>query len=504
MELLTERYADKIAGILSCYDRVVITGTLPQICYAPGITSWLYAHAIRIFEYPNWADQLRVKIRANAERIAKESGIEIEHLKKSSIRKEDHVQRILKDRGYEPGLVHIISCMEICDSYKPWHDKTTHETYLKPDTAKCLHYYFYFIDERLGLCYLRVPTWCPFRLQFYFNGHNWLASVLKQAGIAYNLLDNAFIELEDLKQAQKRSDRLSVKAIHQILDQYSRMFCPVHKDFDQVYHWSIMQAEYATDIVFKRQSDLQAIYDELIRTAIHTVKPDNIATFLGRKLHGNYKDEIGNNYQVRIEGTRIKHTMGKVSIKMYDKYKVILRIETTVNDVTIFKHYRTVEQRDGTNVAKMANMKKSIYSLAPLQEHLKASNRRYLEFISTFQTHEIGYRNLDQTTKPVKENGRSYRGFNFFDKRDFNLMVAIARGEFNIMGLKSKNLKNIFPEMNSNQVSRLLKRLRLHGLVKRVAKSYKYYLTKLGKMVIASALKLKEFVLVPSLSSAYA
>jgi hypothetical protein len=504
MELLTERYADKITGILSCYDRVVITGTMPQICYAAGLTSWLYAHAIRIFDYPNWADQLRLKIRENAERIAKENGIEIEHIKKSTIRKEDHVQRILKSRGYEPGLVHIISCMETCDSYKPWHDKTTHQNFLKPDTAKCLHYYFYFIDDRLGLCYLRVPTWCPFRLQFYFNGHNWLASELEQAGITYSLLDNAFLQLADFAQAQKLSDQLSVKTIHQILDQYSRMFCPVHEDFDQVYHWSIMQAEYATDIVFKKQSDLQAIYEELIRTAIHTVKPDNIATFLGHKLHGNYEGEMGNNYRVRIEGTRIKHSMGKVSIKMYDKYQIILRIETTVNDVTFFKHYRTVEQRDGTSVAKIANMKKNIYSLAPLQEHLKASNRRYLEFISTFQTNENGYRNLDQTTRPIKENGRSYRGFNFFDKRDLYLMIIIARGEFNISGMKSKNLKAFFPDMNSNQISRLLKRLRLHGLVKRVAKSYKYYLTKLGKTVIATALKLKENVLLPSLSFSYA
>jgi hypothetical protein len=115
MELLTERCADPISGILSCYDRVFITGTMPQICYATGITSWLYAHAIRIFDYPNWADQLSLKIRENTERIAKENDIEIEHIKKSTIQKEDHVQRILKSRGYEPGLVHIISCIKTCD-----------------------------------------------------------------------------------------------------------------------------------------------------------------------------------------------------------------------------------------------------------------------------------------------------------------------------------------------------------------------------------------------------
>ena len=102
-----------------------------------------------------------------------------------------------------------------------------------------------------------------------------------------------------------------------------------------------------------------------LRTAIHTVKPDNIATFLGRKLNGNYQDEMGNRFNTRIEGTRIKHTMGPVSIKMYDKFHLILRIETTVVNVSFFKHYREVEHKDGTRSMAWAEMKKSIYSLAP-------------------------------------------------------------------------------------------------------------------------------------------
>jgi len=65
--------------------------------------------------------------------------------------------------------------MEACPSYQPWHNKQTGKTYLKPDGGKCLHYYFYFLDEELGLTYVRVPTWLPCRLQVYFNGHNWLA-----------------------------------------------------------------------------------------------------------------------------------------------------------------------------------------------------------------------------------------------------------------------------------------------------------------------------------------
>ena len=76
------------------------------------------------------------------------------------------------------------------------------------------------------------------------------------------------------------------------------------------------------------------------------MKPDNIATFLGRKLNGNYQDEMGNRFNTRIEGTRLKHTMGPVSIKMYDKFRLILRIETTVVNVSFFKHLaRGIESR---------------------------------------------------------------------------------------------------------------------------------------------------------------
>ena len=152
--------------MLSCYDRIIVTGTLPGACYAKGMTAFLSAHQIRIFDYPRFAEPLRDRVRERAAELAAAAGVTIEHIAKSHIRKEDVVAKVLAVRGDYPGLVHIISAMEACDSYKPWHDKQTHCTFLRPDTGKCLHYYFYFIDAELGLIYLRVPTWCPFRLQF--------------------------------------------------------------------------------------------------------------------------------------------------------------------------------------------------------------------------------------------------------------------------------------------------------------------------------------------------
>ncbi|GAH13763.1 unnamed protein product, partial [marine sediment metagenome] len=123
------------------------------------------------------------------EKIANKNNIEIEFIKKSHIRKEDIIQKQLKKRGYKPGLVHILSAMEACPSFKPWHDKITGKTFLKGSQNKCLHYYFYFIDKYLGLCYFRVPTWLPFRLQVYVNGHNILKAELDNNNIGYTVID---------------------------------------------------------------------------------------------------------------------------------------------------------------------------------------------------------------------------------------------------------------------------------------------------------------------------
>lgn len=296
MKSFVERHNSKIKGVISCFDRIVLTGTIPGICYAQGMTSFLTAKGIRIFDFTQWAEPLRQEIRDNAEKVASDNDLEIEFIRKKNFRKEDRINDIIKQRGTHPGLVHIYSAMEACTAYKPWHNKKTHITYLKTVPGKCLHYYFYFINAELGLCYLRVPTWAPFRLQFYCNGHNLLASRLNSRKIVFQMLDNVFVQIADFDKAQKLADDINVKSIHRQLNKIVRQYCPIIRHFANNYHWSFMQVEYATDIIFKKKGDLKLIYDEIVRTAIHSVKPENIATFLGCKLHGGYQDEMGNNF----------------------------------------------------------------------------------------------------------------------------------------------------------------------------------------------------------------
>lgn len=494
-----ERYSDKVVGVYSCYDRVLVYGTLTDIGHKTAMSMYLRSNEIPLEQFTEHFKGLTNEITRNAEVIAERNGLQIEWVRRGSFRKEDRVREVLEERGEHPGLVHIFSATERCKTFQVNRSKKDGYRYLAPRDGQCKHYYFYFIDDDLGLCFMKVPTWAPFRIQFYFNGHNWLAGQLETDGVGFTLVDNAFVDLEDYPRAQQLSDAFHPRMLHNKLDDYARLLCPVLRHFAHGYHWSIAQIEYATDIVFDTVDSLQPIYDHLVRAAIHDVRAEDVATFLGRKLDDRYIGEINSYFNTRIQGTRIKHHMGKASIKMYDKLGRILRIETTTNDVTFFKHHRLVEHRDGSKTRKVAGVKKRIYSLPIMAELLGASNRRYLDFISALDDPSSGNRHLRKITEPVRQNERSYRGFNPLNEEDSALFVALARAEFNISGLRNRDLRHHLGK-KPHQVSRLLKRLRLHGLIKKVGRTYKYYLTRLGKAVLTCALHIKQQIVIPDLA----
>jgi hypothetical protein len=501
-QMLTERYRERLHGVLSCYDRIVITGTLPGICYAAGMTSFLYAKGIRIFDYPRFAEPLRDQIRARAEQLAAEQGASIEYIAKAHIRKEEVVAKMLAARGNHPGLVHVILAMEACESYQPWHDKGSGKTFLKPDSGKCLHYYFYFIDEKLGLCYLRVPTWCPFRLQFYCNGHSWLARKLAAAGIDFTLADNAFVQVGDIERAQALADSLTPDELPRRLDRYAASLCPVGEVFGQRYHWSLMQVEYSTDLIFRSEATLKPLYEQLSRQAVLAVKAEQVASFLGKKITAQLAQEIGSRFATRIEGTCIKHRFAKTGVKMYDKFGRVLRLETTTNDVSFFKHHRKVEHQDGHSTRELAPLKKTIYSLIDLREILLGCNRRYLEFLSAMDDTSGGERDLVRLSEPQHDADRTIKGLNFFASAEQKLLRALQRPEFNIHGVRRADLKVFLAEYTDSRLSRQLRRLRVLGLIKRVARSYRYYLTRLGRAAIAAACSLTQFQIIPALANA--
>ena len=282
----------------------------------------------------------------------------------------------------------------------------------------------------MGLIYLRVPTWCPFRLQFYCNGHSWLARQLTAAGIGFTLADNAFLRIDDWERAQTLANGLLPDVLRRVLDRYAQQCCPVVDVSAQSYHWSFMQVEYATDLVFRSPTILKPLYQQLSRQAILTVKAEHVATFLGHRITAQLTQEIGSQFATRIEGTCVRHRFGKSSIKIYDKFGLVLRLETTTNDVSAFKHYRKVEHRQGPATRALAPLKKTIYSLIDLREILLGCNRRYLEYLSSLDDFSAGIRALDRLTQPRRVKGRKLKGLNFFSRVEQSLLAALQRPQY--------------------------------------------------------------------------
>ena len=95
VELLTQRYAEQIVGTLGCWDRVIITGTLTDVCHAGAVEGWLRRDNIRCFDLKVFAEPLRDVVRDHVILTTRNAGLSIEHIERKNFRKEDRVAEVL-------------------------------------------------------------------------------------------------------------------------------------------------------------------------------------------------------------------------------------------------------------------------------------------------------------------------------------------------------------------------------------------------------------------------
>ena len=161
VELLTERHSSETARVLGCYHRRLISDTLRGICYTGGMTSFLYARQIRVFDYPKFAEPFCERIRDNAEQMAAAAGVEIEFIRTRKIRKEDRTQELLAKRGEHPGTgLHPLGHGALLD-VQAMAQQTKRPDVSCAHEGKCLHYYFYFVDENSASVTCGYRQGCP-------------------------------------------------------------------------------------------------------------------------------------------------------------------------------------------------------------------------------------------------------------------------------------------------------------------------------------------------------
>jgi hypothetical protein len=274
-------------------------------------------------------------------------------------------------------------------------------------------------------------------------------------------------------------------------------FAAIRGDAAMGYYWSLEESEWASDIMFKDQGELSRLYGGLIRHAMVSLGSSDVLRFLGHKVradgrvHGNFAGEVTSDLKERAEGIRIKHRLGSNSVKMYNKQGTVLRVETTLNDMRQLKSPRL---KDGKVV--YARMRKGVADIGRRAEVSQGANARYLAAMAAAEN-PVPLKTLTSAlAQPVIRDGRRARGLNLLGEADARLLAAVGDGKFLLHGFRNKDLRAMLfavpaespreKNRRSGQITRQIRLLRFHGLIRKVSGTHRYLVTDKGRQVITA------------------
>lgn len=497
MNQFVEKHSDKVVGALSSADRIVFRGHLRPICWPEGLEKFLGLQGLLIKDFKTFAPEQSERIKQHAVKLAERRGRPFEYLSGGRIRKEDRARSIAEHDGITRGLVCVFSTLELCGTFGITVGKE--RPHIVSRRRKCLCIYFYLIDPVFGLMHVRLQSWFPFTIQICLNGHEWLARKMKRHDIDFRQVDNAFTWIADPPRAQRFADKFQDLDWPVILSRFAERANPLLGTLisNMDYYWVIDQAEFATDVMFQRPSALKNLYAKLLEHATLCFGAEDVMTFLGKRLNGVFKGEVVSDFKKRWPGARIKHRVKSNWIKMYDKHGLVLRVETVINDPKDFR-VRRKSIRKGKPLMAWRPMAKGVANLYKYAEVAFAANRRYLDALAVIDDPAAAGQLICKSTRSIRKGSRSFRGFNPAAEQDVRLFSAVMRGEHAIRGFRNHDVRQVmFPAPINKQterrysaaVSRMLKRLHVHGLIAKTPRSRRWKLTTKGQLLMSMAIK---------------
>ena len=258
------QHAADVIGVLSGFDRLRLMATLRPLYQPSLMLRYLSRTDVLLKDFAAFAAGWTERVRAAAHQLAEQTGRPLTYLQGSSQRKELLARDRARRDGLSVGLIGIWSVVEPCLTYFVRRDREQKKLVLRLEPGKCLHYYFYFLHEQLGLLHLRLQTWFPFAIHACINGRHWLARQLDQAGIGYVQRENCFTWLEDVAQAQALA-RAQLQSrwptlLQPLVEQCHPHAAELCHPLALAYYWSVSESEYATDVTFKSPATLARLY----------------------------------------------------------------------------------------------------------------------------------------------------------------------------------------------------------------------------------------------------
>jgi len=402
--------------------------------------------------------------------------------------------------------------VEPCLSFDVGPNKERQRIELKYRLRKCLFLYHYWMHPVFGFMSARIQTWFPFQIQVYLNGREWLSRQMDRAGLKYVRHENCFPWIEDYARAQALMEEQQKTKWSTELDAICGQLNPMH---DEVfagfgaanYYWSVSESEWATDVCFGGGMELQRLFPHYLEHAMTSFGSGDVMKFLGHKvnadgsIHGNFQGEVVTDLKRRPEGARVKHRVDQNSVKMYDKAHQqagsVLRIETTLNNVRPFREYRATESNP-EGEKKWRPMRRGVADLHRRGEVSQQINDRYLEALAGVDDSQRLHEILSPLAKRTDWKDHPVRGLRPFSEQDSKMLEVIGRGELMINGISNRDLRDqLFAseasdakeaKRRSAQISRKIRLLQAHGILRKIQGRNLYRVTDTGRVLLTAFL----------------
>jgi hypothetical protein len=262
---------------------------------------------------------------------------------------------------------------------------------------------------------------------------------------------------------------------------------------------------YASDVMFREAATLRRLYPRIVHHAITSFGSTEVLRFLGRRASDDggsrtgrpFEGEVTSDMRQRHEGIRVKHRRDTNSIKIYDKQGSVLRTETIINNPRDFQVYRASENApEGEKTWRI--LRRGVADLYRRAEICQAANQRYLSALAAVSAGAPLGEEAARVCAPVRQHGRRHRALNPLWLEDATLLQAVNRGEFALDGLRNRDLRALLwdgstCDKKTNRrraaaVTRKLRLLRAHGLLRKVSHTHRYVVTDQGRRIITALL----------------
>ena len=509
MSSFLQQHARFVSGMVSGWDRLRFRGTLQRLCHSGGLDSFLRVSGRLFKDFKEFAIGSSMQLKEAALDVARRLDRPAFYVSSAKVSKEQMARAHARDERITQGLICAISAVEPCSSFVIRKSASGDAFGFVRSPRRCQHIYHYYMHPVFGFMHVRLQTWLPFDQFICINGREWLARRLDAAGERkYLRMENCFLQIDDVAQSQRLLDEQVQFDWKPALDQIAGWVAPVLQrvlsPLAMSYYWTIMESEWATDLMFNSVADLSRLYPSLLHHAMTSFKSREVMRFLGQKIpleghcFSNQKCQIVTDLEKRVEGIRIKHRMGSNHIKMYNKQGSVLRIETTLNKINELKSPR--RKQDGS--VKWMSMRKGVVDARQRAQVSDAANQRYIEAISVV-TSPITFGSVTRPIcYPVNWKKQRVRGLNPLQEADAQLLEAVSQAEFLLHGLRNRDLQAIFypdathdpaeKRRRSAAISRKLRMLRAHGLLSKLPNTHRYIVSDKGRRIITALIAVRQ------------